>query len=179
MSKLTRATLARSVLAAVRGKMEDERPEDIEDDEQVSDDERNEDASDEERDPDAEEEKPDEDAEDEAPSEEDEQSEGRSASAIRRAEQGRIHAILTHPKADTNPGLAAELAFGKRHYSAKEAGALLSSSAANGRLAGKMKGRVPALGAGDAGGGSSPRQHLTASVGNFINGLHGRNRKGA
>lgn len=179
MSSLTRGALARSVLAAVRGKMEEDRPEEIEDDEKAADDEHDETAADDETDPDAEEEKPDENAEDDPPAEDEEQPEGRSASATRRAEQGRIHAILTHPKADANPGLAAELAFGKRLYSAKEAGALLSSSAANGGLAGKMKGRVPALGAGDAGGGSTPRQHLTASVGNIIKGLHGRNRKGA
>lgn len=179
MSSLTRGALARSVLAAVRGKMEEDRPEEVEDDEQAAGDEPDETAASEETDPDAEEEKPDENAEDGVPGEDEDQPDGRSASAIRRAEQGRIHAILTHPKADANPGLAAELAFGKRFYSAREAGALLSSSAAGGRLADRMKGRVPALGAGDAGGSSSPRQQLTASVGNIIKGLHGRNRKGA
>lgn len=179
MSSLTRGALARSVLAAVRGKMEEDRPEEIEDDEKAAGDEHDEKAAADETDPDAEEEKPDQNAADDPPAEDEEQPEGKSASAIRRAEQGRIHAILTHPKADANPGLAAELAFGSRFYSAKEAGSLLSSSAGGGRLADKMRGRVPALGAGNPGGAGSERQQLTASVGNIIKGLHGRNRKGA
>ncbi len=178
MSSLTRSTLARSVLAAVRGKMEEDRPEDVEE-EQASDGAPEEEASTDDVDPDAEEEKPDENAEDAPPAEDEDQPDGRSASAIRRAEQSRIHAILTHPKADANPGLAAELAFGSRFYSAKEAGALLSSSAGGGRLADRMRGRVPALGAGSPGGAQTERQQLTSSVGNIIKGLHGRNRKGA
>lgn len=181
MSSLTRGALARSVLAAVRGKMEEDRPEEIEDDEKAAHDEHDETAATDETDPDAEEEKPDENAADDPPAEDEDKPDesARSASAIRRAEQGRIHAILTHPKADANPGLAAELAFGSRFYSAKEAGSLLSSSAGGGRLADKMRGRVPAIGAGNPGGAGTERQQLTASVGNIINGLHGRNRKGA
>jgi len=181
MSSLTRNTLAQSVLAAVRGKtngrMEEDRPEDMEDD--ASDEE----AGADEDDTSAEGDQPEEEAEGDAPAEDEgEEGEGPKASAsnkIRRAEQGRIKAILTHPRADANPGLAAELAFGEKFYSAKEAGALLNSSAGGSRLADRMKGKSPQLGSGDGAGKPSERQAVLAGIGNIIKAKHGRNQKDA
>ncbi|MQW73849.1 hypothetical protein GHK50_28330, partial [Sinorhizobium medicae] len=78
-----------------------------------------------------------------------------------------------------NPGLAAELAFGSRFYSAKEAGALLSSASAGGsRLAGRMAGKSPTLGAGTPGGGkATEKQAVISTVRSTILARHGRNRK--
>ncbi|MDX1127970.1 hypothetical protein GOL24_27455, partial [Sinorhizobium medicae] len=99
-------------------------------------------------------------------------------------EQGRIRSILMHPKAESNPGLAAELAFGSRFYSAKEAGALLSSASAGGsRLAGRMAGKSPTLGAGTLGAGTpgggkaTEKQAVISTVRSTILARHGRNRK--
>lgn len=149
------STLTASVLAAVRGRkkgsrLEDDRmpPEDLEDDEETVAEDDEEETSAESEDEEAEAEG----EEEEASAEEDEEGERMSADTrVRRAEQSRIRAILTHPGATGNPGLAAELAFGKRLYSAKEAGALLSSSApTGGRLAGRMQGNSPKIGSGQA-----------------------------
>ncbi|MFC6490685.1 hypothetical protein [Nitratireductor sp. GCM10026969] len=155
------STLAGSVLAAVRGRkkashLEDDRepPEDLEE-EDAEDEEEGKSAEEEDRDPDAEDEGDDTTAEGEDPdAQAEEEEDGKQASQetkIRRAEQGRIRAILTHPKADANPGLAAELAFGSRFYSAKEAGTLLETSGGEkGRLASRMAGKSPKIGAGPA-----------------------------
>ncbi|APO74262.1 hypothetical protein AM571_CH01427 [Rhizobium etli 8C-3] len=190
MSNLTRRNaLAQSVLAAVRGKLngrdtEEERPEDMEDDAKP---EGEEDADATDTDPDAEAEQGDEQAESdtEEPKDDEGDTEEPKASAkqtagIRRAEQGRIQSILNHPKAASNPGLAAELAFGKKFYSAEEAGALLDSSAAGGsRLADRMQGRSPQLGSGNSGGAQTERQSVVAAVGNVVQAMHGRKQKGA
>jgi hypothetical protein len=181
MSNLTRSSaLTRSVLAAISGRkgsrLEDERPEEIEDEEKVEETEDDTSAEDDVSDTDG-------DASDDdtsAESEEEETGEGKtSASSIRRAEQGRIRSILMHPKAESNPGLAAELAFGSRFYSAKEAGALLSSASAGGsRLAGRMAGKSPTLGAGTPGGGkATEKQAVISTVHSTILARHGRNRK--
>lgn len=181
MSNLTRSSaLTRSVLAAISGKkgsrLEDERPEEIEDDEKVEGTEDDTSAEDDVSDTDGETSDDDTSAE----TEEDETDDGKtSASAIRRAEQGRIRSILMHPKAESNPGLAAELAFGSRFYSAKEAGALLSSASAGGsRLAGRMAGKSPTLGAGTPGGSkATEKQAVISTVRSTILARHGRNRK--
>ncbi|RVG29745.1 hypothetical protein [Sinorhizobium meliloti] len=177
MSNLTRSSaLTRSVLAAISGKkgsrLEDERPED---EEVIETEEEDTSAEDTPSDPESETEEEDTSAE----TEEEETGDGKtSASAIRRAEQGRIRSILTHPKAEGNPGLAAELAFGSRFYSAKEAGALLSSSAGGSRLAGRMAGKSPTLGAGTPGGGkATEKQAVISTVRSTILARHGRNRK--
>ncbi|ATE84651.1 hypothetical protein phi2LM21_p34 [Sinorhizobium phage phi2LM21] len=184
MSNLTRTSaLTRSVLAAISGKkgsrLEEERPEDLEDEENAEGTEDETSAEDDVTDPEAEAEEEDTSAE----TDEDQADEGKttSASAIRRAEQGRIHSILTHPKAESNPGLANELAFGSKFYSAKEASALLASAGGGGsHLGARMKGKTPKLGAGTPGGGkSSERQAVIAGIGNTIKAIHGRNRKGA
>lgn len=188
MSTLTRrGSLTASVLAAVRGKpkanrMEDDpaKDEEIVDDEQ----EKDPDAEGEEKDPDAEGEEKKPDAEDdpidpEASAEDESDGDKPVASSVRKAERGRIQSILTHPMADANPALAAELAFGDRGYSLKEAGALLTSAASGGsRLADRMQGRSPKLGSGT----STPaneKQTVLANIGATIKAMHGRNRKGA
>ena len=181
MSSLTRNALAKSVLAAVRGKtngrMEEDRPEDMDEDNPE------EDASDPDDDTVAEDEHPDEDAEGEDQDEdaEDERDEPTASASrkVRRAEQGRIKAILTHPRADANPGLAAELAFGSKFYSAKAAGALLGSSAGGTRLADRMKGKSPQLGSGSGSARPSERQAVVSRVGGIIKAMHGRNKKDA
>ncbi|MDX0605844.1 hypothetical protein GOC89_32860, partial [Sinorhizobium medicae] len=174
------SALTRSVLAAISGKkgsrLEDERPEEIEDDEKVEGTEDDTSAEDDVSDTDGETSDDDTSAETEG----DETDDGKtSASAVRRAEQGRIRSILMHPKAESNPGLAAELAFGSRFYSAKEAGALLSSASAGGsRLAGRMAGKSPTLGAGTPGGGkATEKQAVISTVRSTILARHGRNRK--
>lgn len=177
MSNLTRTSaLTRSVLAAISGKkgsrLEDERPED---EEVIETEEEDTSAEDNSSDPESETEEENTSAE----TEEDETGDGKTSAAIRRAEQGRIRSILMHPKAESNPGLAAELAFGSRFYSAKEAGALLSSASAGGsRLAGRMAGKSPTLGAGTPGGGkATEKQAVISTVRSTILARHGRNRK--
>lgn len=187
MSSLTRTTLAASVLAAVRGKMktnrmEDEKPE--AEDDVVGDGQ--------ETDPDAEgqDDEPDAGGGDKEPAAEDnptdpgaetEDDETKpSASSVRRAEQSRIKSILMHPMADASPALAAELAFGTKAYSAKEAGALLTSAAAGGgRLADRMQGRSPKLGSGGPVEQTTEKQSVLANMGAAIKAMHGRNGKGA
>ncbi|WP_265518961.1 hypothetical protein [Nitratireductor luteus] len=182
------STLTQSVLAAVRGRrkgsrLEDDRtiPEEMEEEEKE--------AEEEEKDPDVEEEDRDPDAEDEEEKDEadlddeekdpdaEEEEEGKQAGSakVRRAEQSRIRSILTHPKADANPGLASELAFGKRFYSAKAAGALLDHSGGSvGRLAGRMKGKSPRIGSEPHGSPATERQTLVSNVRQTIQALHGR-----
>lgn len=187
MSTLTRrATLASSVLAAVRGKMKGERLEDERpDDDETTEDETPEDAEDtgtEEKasetgdEPKAEDDPNDPEAEGE---DEDEKTsaKGRDASSIRRAEQGRIKAILTHPAAAAHPQLASELAFGAQYYSAKQAGELLQA-AGGGRLADRMSGRSPKLGSG-GGQPQGERQATVSAVKSIIQAKHGRHTKGA
>ncbi|MBD9621882.1 hypothetical protein IB279_02875 [Ensifer sp. ENS06] len=183
MSNLTRTSaLTRSVLAAISGKkgsrLEEERPEDLEEEENAEGTEDDTSAEDNVTDPEAEAEEEDTSAE----TDEEQTDEGKtSANAIRRAEQGRIRSILTHPKAESNPGLASELAFGSKFYSAKDAGALLASASAGGTsLGARMAGKTPKLGAGTPGSGkSAERQAVIAGIGNTIKAIHGRNRKGA
>ncbi|MQV37539.1 hypothetical protein GHK47_31755 [Sinorhizobium meliloti] len=181
MSNLTRSSaLTRSVLAAISGKkgsrLEDERPEEIEEDEKVDGTEDDTLAEDDVSDTDDDTSGDDTSTQDEKEETDDGKT---SASAIRRVEQGRIRSILMHPKAESNPGLAAELAFGSRFYSAKEAGALLSSASAGGsRLAGRMAGKSPTLGAGTPGGGkATEKQAVISTVRSTILARHGRNRK--
>jgi hypothetical protein len=181
MSSLTRRnTLAQSVLAAVRGKtngsMEEERPEDLEADEDENQ------ASTEEDDTAAADPPADDETDPEKQDEDDDPADERQASGsdrIRRAEQKRIHAILTHPKAQANAGLANELAFGSKFYPAADAVALMESSGvAGGRLADRMQGRSPQLGSGGAGAGKpNERQAVVASVGKVIQAMHGRKQK--
>lgn len=174
MSNVTRGGFA-AVIAAVRGKsasrMEGENPEDennppteeIEGEEQTPEEE----AEGTELDQDA-----------EAPAGEDEE---KVAASARLAERKRIHGILTHPQASANPGLAAEMAFGNRAYSVKEAGALLSAGgpvqAVQPGLSSRMAGRSPQLGGGSPAP-ANARASLVASVGNFVKARHGRNSKG-
>jgi len=189
MSTLTRKnTLAASVLAAVRGKMKTSRMDDdpeVAEDEIVDDDkEKDPDAEGEEKDPDAESDDKEPDAEDD-PNDpdaegEDKEDGGTTASSVRKAEQGRIKGILMHPMADASPALAAELAFGNRAYSVKDAGALLTSAAAGGtRLADRMQGRSPKLGSGTPVTPKTEKQSVLAGVGATIKAMHGRNGKGA
>lgn len=181
MSKLTRSTaLAQSVLAAIGGRgrgLEEERPEEIEDDEETvaegDDDTPEAEGTDEETTAETEE-------GDEAPAGEETDETSASSERIRRAEQGRIRAILTHPAAGANAGLAAELAFGATFYSAKSAGALLASAGGGAsRLGDRMRGNSPQLGTSGGGGPKSEKQTVLAAVGTTIKAMHGRNRKGA
>lgn len=192
MSSLTRSALAMSVLAAVRGKnktgrLEGERPEDEKDEKDVDAEEQDvsPDAEGDDVDPDADadDQDPDADGDDvdpDADPEGDEEKPSKEASArIRKAEQGRIHAILTHPKAQANHGLAMELAFGKTFYSANAAGSLLNSSAGGGsRLADRMSGKTPRLGSGTSASQPTERQSVVAGVQKTIQAMHGRKPKG-
>ena len=150
------SSLTASVLAAVRGRKKASRIEEDPERDAPEEEIEEKDAEGEEDETSAEDEDDDKAAEGEEEeteaSEDDDEPKAKTAHATaRRAEQARIQAILTHPKADANPGLAAQLAFGKRFYSAGEAGALLASSAAGtGRLANRMAGKSPAIGAGPA-----------------------------
>lgn len=190
MSKVFKtAALGSSVLAAVRGMKIGSRLESPDDAEKPEDMEGDEDRAEGDDDPAAEGDEPetmegddDPDAEgdedraegDKDPDAEGDDPEAKKASRIRRAEQRRIQAILTHPKADANAGLAAELAFGARHYPVKEATALLSTSAAGGRLAGRMGANSPRIGSGTAASAGNERQSLVAMVGKTISAMHGR-----
>lgn len=174
------SNLTASVLAAVRGRnrasrLENEPAEDLEDETTETETGAE---GDEEEVPAAETEEDDTEAEaDERPedTEEDEPKPQASSERVRRAEQGRIHAILTHPRADANPGLASELAFGERFYSAKEASALLeNSSGGTGKLAGRMSGRSPRIGSGVSASPASARQSFIADVKHTIQAMHGR-----
>ena len=182
MSNVTRGLTA-SVLAAMRGgqantHMEDDREKDNPAEELET----------ETTDPDAEGEAIDPDAEGEgAPGDDPEDADKKDTSAnrsARAAERSRIQAILTHPKAEANADLTSHLAF-KTSYSAQEAMAILdasspSASASTGgnRLAGRMAGKTPRLGAGGAPSAQSEKQSLLAAVGGVINARHGRPSNG-
>lgn len=178
MSKLTRsATLAQSVLAAIGGRgrgLEEDRPEDNEPEEPTA--EADDDTPEAETTEDENTAETEEDDTEANPEETDETS--ANGQRIRRAEQGRIRAILTHPAASANPGLASELAFGATLYSAKSAGALLTSAGGGSRLADKMQGRSPQLGSG-GGAPKTEKQTVLAAVGSTIQAMHGRKSKGA
>lgn len=145
-------SLARAIRAAVGGRntrkrLEEDRPEDLEDDvqpDEAEDEENNPDAeTDEDQQPDA--------NEDDPVAEEDEDKPGEYARG-RKAERKRMSAILGSAKADNNPSLAAHLAF-NTNMNAKQAIATLSASGAAQSapsLSGRMQGRVPALGNGGA-----------------------------
>lgn len=193
MSSLTRASLAASVLAAVRGRKanasDDERPEDLEDEDGNAADEEQDvspDANESGDEPDAEADEEDVDAEgdeqdpDADPDAEEEKPSKEASARIRKAEQKRIHTILTHPKAQANNGLAMELAFGKTFYSADAASKLLNSSAGGGgRLADRMAGNKPRLGSGGSASQPTERQTVVAGVQKTIQAMHGRRTKGA
>ncbi|TCT28838.1 hypothetical protein [Martelella mediterranea] len=180
MSNVTRGLTA-SVLAAMRGgqantHMEDDPEKDNPAGELET----------ETTDPDAEGEETDPDAEGEgAPGDEPEPEDKQDTSASRSAradERSRIQAVLTHPKAGANAELASHLAF-KTTYSAKEAMAILdasspSASTGGNRLAGRMAGKTPKLGAGGAPSAQSEKQSLLAAVGGVINARHGRPSNG-
>ncbi|MDP8249614.1 hypothetical protein [Pseudochrobactrum saccharolyticum] len=148
-------SLARAIRAAVGGRntrkrLEEDKPEELEDDLQpgeAEDDPENPDAeTDDELDPDAE--------EDDPVANDDEEKSGDYARG-RKAERKRMSAILGSAKADQNPSLAAHLAF-NTNMSAKQAVATLAASATahtGSSLSSRMQGRVPALG----NGGSVPK----------------------
>ena len=144
-------SLARAIRAAVGGRsmksrLEDEKPEELEDDERPEDAEEDENA-----DPAADDEdEPKPEADEDEPVADDEKEGGEYARG-RRAERKRMSSILGCSHADGNPTLAAHLAF-KTGMSAKSAISALraSGSAASTQpsLASRMNGRVPALGNG-------------------------------
>ncbi|AJY48307.1 hypothetical protein [Martelella endophytica] len=180
MSNVTRG-LSASVLAAMRGGRAGNRMEDDPENETSPDE-----LEEENRDPDAEGEETDPDAEGEgAPGDDPEGDDEKPVSAkasARADERSRIQAILTHPKASANAELANHLAFNTA-YSAKEASAILnastpSASSGGNRLAGRMAGKTPKLGAGGAPSATSERKSLLAAVGGAINARHGRRNTG-
>lgn len=142
-------SLASAIRAAVGGRntrkrLEEDKPEELEDDLQPDE------AEDDPENPDAETD-PDPDAEEEEPVADDEEKPGDYARG-REAERSRMSAILGSAKAEQNPSLAAHLAF-NTNMSAKQAVATLAasgSSRALSSLSGRMQGRVPALGNGGA-----------------------------
>ncbi|WP_180901753.1 hypothetical protein [Martelella soudanensis] len=182
MSNVTRG-LSASVLAAMRGGRAGNRMEDDPEKETPP-----EELEEENRDPDAEGDDPEPEAEGEgAPGDDPEGDDEKPVSAkasARADERSRIQGILTHPKASANADLASHLAFNTA-YSAKEASAILnastpSASAASGgnRLADRMAGKTPKLGAGGAPSATSERKSLLAAVGGAINARHGRHNTG-
>lgn len=143
-------SLARAIRAAVGGRktnkrLEEDRPEDLENDlkpDEAKDDPENPDAEDDD------ETKP--DADDDQPVADDEEEKSGDYARGRKAERKRMSAILGSSKADGNPTLAAHLAF-NTSMSAKQAVATLSASGTSQSapsLSGRMQGRVPALGSG-------------------------------
>ncbi|WP_024709665.1 hypothetical protein [Martelella sp. AD-3] len=180
MSNVTRG-LSASVLAAMRGGRAGNRMEDDPEKENPE-----EELENEKKEPEAETDDPEEEAAGEgAPGDDPERKDEKpvSANASARAdERSRIQAILTHPKASANAELAGHLAFSTA-YSAKEASAILNAStpsAATGghRLADRMAGKTPKLGAGGAPSAQSERKSLLAAVGGAINARHGRRNTG-
>ena len=149
-----------------RGRVEDDKPEDLEDEDKdtgaeedrtdpdaeeddvenhAEDDEKDPDAEDDETDPDAED---DEDAADAEDKDEERSAKKMSASARaaylkgRKAERGRISRILGSKAAADNPALAAHLAFATGDSSSKALSALKAAGASgSGRLAGRMNAR--------------------------------------
>lgn len=152
-------SLARAIRAAVGGgrsmnsRLEEEKPEDLEDET------RPEDEAEDEGDPDPQAEGDDEpvDADEDEPVSEDDKDQGEFARG-RRAERKRMSAILGSSHAEANPSLAAHLAF-STGMSAKSAIGTLKASGTSGSgkpsLSSRMNGRVPALGNG--GSKSAPR----------------------
>ncbi|KAB2724145.1 hypothetical protein [Brucella anthropi] len=152
-------SLARAIRAAVGGgrsmksRLEEEKPEDLEDEPRPEDEAEGED------DPDPQAEGDDEpiDADEDEPVSEDDKDQGEFARG-RRAERKRMSTILGSSHADSNPSLAAHLAF-STGMSAKAAIGTLKASGASGSgkpsLSSRMNGRVPALGNG--GSKSAPR----------------------
>lgn len=144
-------SLARAIRAAVGGRntrkrLEEDKPEDLEDDlkpDEAENDPENPDAEeDEEIQPEADEDEP----------VADEEEKSGDYARGRKAERKRMSAILGSSKADGNPTLAAHLAF-NTSMSAKQAVATLTASGASTTapsLSGRMQGRVPALGSGGA-----------------------------
>ena len=184
MSNVTRG-LSASVLAAMRGGRAGNRMEDDPEKENPE-----EELENEKKDPEAEADDPEEEAAGEGapgddPSDDPERDDEKpvSANASARAdERSRIQAILTHPKASANAELASHLAFSTA-YSAKEASAILnastpSASTGGNRLADRMAGKTPKLGAGGAPSAQSERKSLLAAVGGAINARHGRRNTG-
>nr|WP_278375024.1 hypothetical protein [Brucella anthropi] len=153
-------SLARAIRAAVGGgrsmksRLEEEKPEDLEDEPRPEDEAEDKD----ETDPQAEddEDKP-ADADEDEPVSEDDKDQSEFARG-RRAERKRMSAILGSSHAEANPSLAAHLAF-STGMSAKTAIGTLKASGASGSgkpsLSSRMNGRVPALGNG--GSKSAPR----------------------
>jgi len=142
-------TLASAIRAAVggrksRSRLEDDKPEDLEDDVQPDE------AEDDPDNPEAEDESdPKPDADEDEPVADDDDKPTEYARG-RKAERKRMSAILGSAKADQNPSLAAHLAF-NTNMSAKQALATLSAGAGGKQvntLSGRMQGRVPALGNG-------------------------------
>lgn len=143
-------SLASAIRAAVGGRntrkrLEEDKPEDLEDDlkpDEAEDDPENPDA---ETDPDPE-------ADEDDPVANDDEEKSGDYARGRKAERSRMSAILGSAKAEQNPSLAAHLAF-KTNMSVKQAVATLAasgSSRAAPSLSGRMQGRVPALGNGGA-----------------------------
>lgn len=151
-----------------KARLEDERPEEIEDEEEdgAASEEDETEAEGDEPEEDAEGEDPDENAEDTDPEEEAEDEktpDARKAHARgRRAERRRMASILGSTAAEANPGLAAHLAFGT---SMKAPAALKALAAAGGGAKGKLASRMasarqPRLG----GGAAAPKDARAATV---------------
>ena len=141
-------SLSRAIRAAVTGRslksrLEEDKPEELEDDE------RPEEAEDEPQ-PEEAEDEPKPEADEDEPVADEYKDEGEFARG-RRAERKRMSAILSCEQADGNPSLAAHLAF-STNMSAKNAIATLKASgpaaSAKASLSSRMNGRVPALGSG-------------------------------
>lgn len=144
-------SLTSAIRAAVGGRttrkrLEENKPEELEDDRQpdeAEDEDNNREAETDEEQAQA--------SEDEPAAQEDEDQSGEYARG-RKAERSRMSAILGSEKAEHNPNLAAHLAF-NTSMSAKQALATLSASGAARSapsLSGRMANRVPALGNGGA-----------------------------
>lgn len=151
-------SLSRAIRAAVTGRslksrLEEDKPEELEDDERPEEaegDENNDPAAEGDEDT-----KP--EADEDEPVADEEKDEGEFARG-RRAERKRMSAILSCEQADGNPSLAAHLAF-STNMSAKNAIATLKASgpaaSSKASLSSRMSGRVPALGSG--GGAAQPK----------------------
>ncbi|MFD1197381.1 hypothetical protein ACFQ3K_03435 [Brucella gallinifaecis] len=148
-------SLSRAIRAAVTGRslksrLEEDKPEELEDDE------RPEEAEDDPK-PEEAEDEPKPEADEDEPVADEDKDEGEFARG-RRAERKRMSAILSCEQADGNTSLAAHLAF-STNMSAKNAIATLKASgpaaSAKASLSSRMNGRVPALGSG--GGAAQPK----------------------
>lgn len=168
-----------SIIRAVAGgpkknRAEGDKPEeDMEDDIPVSDDDENAEGDDpkegtegDEPEENAEGDDPADDAEDEDDGEPKAASWRKGKAAGRKAERTRMAAILGNPAADTNPKLAAHLAFATDMKAGPAVAALKAAgpgAAAGGKLAGKMAGaNQPRLGGSTAQGAATPGDRLVA-----------------